>query len=218
MAFGLTGAPGTFQGAMNCTLAPGLRKFVLVFFDDILVYSKTREQHISHLQQVFEWLAKDKWKLKFSKCKFVQQSISYLGHIISAEGVSTDPIKIQAIRDWPTPVCVKDVRGFLGLAGYYRKFVRNFGIMAKPLTLLLCKDTPFAWNTTHDEAFHSLKQALSSAPCLALPDFSKPFHIETDASGSGVGAVLMQQGHPLAYISKSLGPKNKGLSTYERST
>ena len=216
MAFGLTGAPGTFQGAMNCTLAPGLRKFVLVFFDDILVYSKTREEHIYHLQQVFEWLSKDQWKLKFSTCKFVRQSISYLGHVISAEGVSTDPVKIQAVKDWPTPVCVKDVRGFLGLAGYYRKFVKHFGIIAKPLTLLLCKDTPFSWTHAHEEAFHTLKQALSSAPCLALPDFSKPFHIETDASGSGVGAVLVQEGHPLAYISKSLGPKNQGLSTYEK--
>lgn len=138
---------------MNCTLAPGLRKFVLVFFDDILVYSRTREEHIHHLQQVFEWLSKDQWKLKFTKCKFAQQSISYLGHVISAAGISTDPAKIQAIQNWPTPTCAKDVRGFLGLIGYYRKFVRHFGIIAKPLTGLLCKGIPFKWNVDHDNAF-----------------------------------------------------------------
>lgn len=143
MAFGLTGAPGTFQGAMNCALAPGLRKFVIVFFDYILVYGKTKEEHLSHLEQVFQWLTKDQWKLKFSKCKFAQQSISYLGHVISAQGISTDPSKIKAIQEWPTPHNVKDVRGLLGLAGYYRKFVKHFGMIAKPLTQLLCKDTPF---------------------------------------------------------------------------
>ena len=143
MAFGLTGAPGTFQGAMNCTLAPGLRKFVIVLSDDILVYNKTKEEHLIHLQQVFQWLTKDQWKLKFSKCKFAQQLISYLGRVISAQGISTDPTKIQAIQEWPTPNNVKDVRGFLGLAGYYRKFVKHFGMIAKPLTQLLCKDTPF---------------------------------------------------------------------------
>jgi hypothetical protein len=216
MAFGLTGAPGTFQGAMNSTLAPGLRKFVIVFFDDILVYSKTKEDHILHLQQVFEWLTKDQWKLKLSKCKFAQQSIAYLGHVISAQGLSTDPNKIHAIINWPTPKNVKEVRGFLGLAGYYRKFVRHFGIIAKPLTSLLCKDTPFDWQVAHEASFQQLKQALSSAPCLALPDFNQPFHIETDASATGVGAVLLQNGHPLAYISKSLGPRNRGLSTYEK--
>jgi hypothetical protein len=216
MAFGLTGAPGTFQGAMNNTLAPGLRKFVIVFFDDILVYSKTYEEHLSHLEQVFIWLQQDKWHSKLSKCKFAQEAISYLGHVISAQGVSTDPKKIQAVQDWPQPRTVKEVRGFLGLAGYYRKFVKDFGVIAKPLTKLLCKDVPFIWTDIHGQAFIQLKHALSSAPCLALPDFSLPFHIETDASAVGVGAVLIQNGHPLAYVSKALGPKNQGLSTYEK--
>jgi len=216
MAFGLTGAPGTFQGAMNSTLAPGLRKFVIVFFDDILVYNKTKEDHLIHLQQVFQWLSQDQWKLKFSKCKFAQQSISYLGHVISVVGISTDPSKIKAIQDWPTPKNVKEVRGFLGLAGYYRQFVKHFGMLAKPLTQLLCKDTPFHWTEVHDEAFLLLKQALTSAPCLALPNFTLPFHIEAEACAKGVGPVLVQNGHPLAYISKALGPKNQVLSTYEK--
>lgn len=140
LAFGLTGAPGTFQGAMNDTLAPGLRKFVVVFFDDILVYSVTYEEHLDHLRQVFEWLNRDQWKLKKSKCYFTQRSMAYLGHIISREGVATDPIKVQVIVEWPVPILVKELRSFLGLAGYYRKFVKHFGIIARPLTDLLKKN------------------------------------------------------------------------------
>lgn len=119
MAFGLTGAPGTFQGAMNATLSPGLRKFVIVFLDDILVYSTSLEEHVHHLRQVFQQLANDQWKLKMSKCTFAQRSIAYLGHVVSAAGVATDLAKIQAIMDWPQPSSIKELRGFLGLAGYY---------------------------------------------------------------------------------------------------
>jgi hypothetical protein len=137
MAFGLTSAPDTFQGAMNLALALGLMKFVIIFFDDILVYSKSKEEHLIHLQLVFEWLSQDQWKLKFSICNFAQQSVSYLGHVISAASISTDPSKIKVIHDWPTPTNVKEVRGFLGLARYYIKFVKHFGILAKPLTQLL---------------------------------------------------------------------------------
>jgi hypothetical protein len=216
LAFGLIGAPGTFQGAMNATLAPGLRKFVAVFFDDILVYSVTYEEHLDHLRQVFEWLNRDQWKLKKSKCYFAQRSMAYLGHIISGEGVATDPIKVQVIVDWPVPSSVKELRSFLGLAGYYRKFVKHFGIIARPFTDLLKKNALRVWTSAHDSAFSTLKCALSSAPVLALPDFSQPFTVEMDACATGVGAVLMQQGHPLAYISKALGPKNRGLSTYEK--
>jgi len=216
MAFGLTGAPGTFQGAMNVTLAPGLRRFALVFFDDILVYSRTLEEHVHHLCRVLSWLQADQWKPKLSKCKFALQTISYLGHVVSADGLSTDPSKVQAIVDWPTPQSVKELRGFLGLAGYYRKFVKNFGIMAKSLTELLKKDRLFVWTSVHASAFQLLKNALSTAPVLALPDFSIPFHIEIDASGTGIGAVLLQRGHPLAFISKPLSPKNRGLTVYEK--
>lgn len=216
MAFGLTGAPGTFQGAMNSTLALGLCKFVVVFFDDILVYSPTFEEHIEHLTQVFQWLAKDQWKIKLSKCKFAQKEIAYLGHIISARGLATDPTKIQSISSWPVPTNVRALRGFLGLVGYYRKFIKHFGLIARPLNDLLRKDSLFIWTSVHDSAFSSLKAALSSAPVLGIPDFTQPFHLETDASGSGVGAVLLQNGHPLAFISKALGPRNQGLSVYEK--
>jgi hypothetical protein len=216
LAFGLTGAPGTFQGAMNATLAPGLRRFVVVFFDDILVYSATYEDHLEHLRLVFEWLHKDHWKLKRSKCSFAQRSMAYLGHIINGQGVATDPDKVAAIVHWPTPSNVKELRSFLGLAGYYRKFVRHFGVIARPLTNLLKKNSLFVWTPEHASAFATLKTSLSTAPVLGLPDFSQPFAIETDASAVGVGAVLLQCGHPLAFISKALGPRNQGLSTYEK--
>jgi hypothetical protein len=216
LAFVLTRAPGTFQGAMNVTLAPDLRKFVVVFFDDILVYNASYEEHLKHLHLVFEWLNRDKWKLKRSKCTFAQRSMAYLGHIVSGRGVATDPSKVQVIVDWPVPTSFKELRSFLGLAGYYRKFVKHFGIIARPLTDLLKNNVMFVWTTEHDASFATLKNAMSSAPVLSIPDFSQPFAIETDASATGVGAVLLQNGHPLAFISKSLGPKNRGLSTYEK--
>ena len=134
MAFGLTDAPNTFQGAMNNSLKPLPRKCALVFFDDILVYSRTLEEHIEHLRQVFTLLARDQWKVKFSKCRFAQQSISYLGHVVSHQGVSTDPEKMESIQAWPQPQDIKELRSFLGLAGYYRKFVQNFVVLARPLT------------------------------------------------------------------------------------
>jgi hypothetical protein len=215
MAFGLTRAPSIFQGAMYNTLKPLLRRCVLVFFDDILVYSDTWEQHIQHLEQVLQLLYQDHWQVKLSKCTFAKQEIGYLGHIISRAGVATDPAKVEVVASWPTPTISKELRGFLGLAGYYRKFVKNFGVIAKPLTTLLKKHVVFVWTSEHATAFALLKSALSLAPVLGLSDFTKQFTIETDASGAGVGAVLLQNSHPLAYVSKPLGVKNMGLSAYE---
>ena len=124
--------------------------------------------------------------------------------MISVAGLSTNPVKVHAVADWPVPSNMRELRGFLGLADYYRKFIRHFGILAKPLTELLKKDRVFVWTPAHDEAFSLLKAALCSALVLALPDFTRPFHIETDTSGSGIGAVLQQDGHPVAFISKPL--------------
>lgn len=216
VAFGLCGAPGTFQGAMNTTLAPLLRRCVVVFFDDILVYSNSFEEHVHNLRAVLQLLAQDQWQVKLSKCSFVKNQINYLGHVISKGSVATDPSKIQAVLNWSQPANVKELRSFLGLAGYYRKFVKFFAVLARPLTDLLKKNVLFVWTSDHDVAFQELKSALYSAPVLAMPDFSLPFVIETDACAVGVGAVLMQAGHPLAYISKALGPKTQGLSTYEK--
>jgi hypothetical protein len=143
MAFGLTGAPATFQHAMNASLAPVLRKFALVFFDDILVYSKSYEEHLQHLRAVLEILRRDQWQAKMSKCDFVQPKVAYLGHVISAAGVATDDSKIESIRTWPIPTNLKELRGFLGLSGYYRKFIKHYAIISQPLTALLKKRYSF---------------------------------------------------------------------------
>jgi hypothetical protein len=176
-----------FQGAMNSTLAPLLRKCALVFFDDILIYSGSFDQHVQHLKSVLQLLAQDQWQVKFFKCSFAQRQIDYLGHVISEQGVATDPRKFAGIEEWPTPTTVKELRSFLGLAGYYRKFVKNFGIICRPLTGLLKKHTMFIWTQDHQQTFHTLKLALSQASVLALPYFFKQFQVETNASELGVG-------------------------------
>lgn len=215
MPFGLSNAPGTFQALMNKIFSPYLRVFVLVFFDDILIYSKDLKEHEEHIKIVLQVLRDNQLFAKLSKCVFVVQQVEYLGHIISAAGVATDPKKISAIADWPTPDNVTKLRSFLGLAGYYRRFIKNYGLICRPLHDLLKKGN-FHWATEHDTAFSQLKQALISAPVLALPNFAQPFVLETDASGKGIGAVLMQQGRPLAYYSSSLCPRNAAMSTYEK--
>ncbi|WVZ83780.1 hypothetical protein U9M48_030885 [Paspalum notatum var. saurae] len=181
-----------YKATMNYILAALLRKYVVVFIDDILIYSKTFEDHMVHLQSVFEILLQHGFKIRLSKCSFAQRQLKYLGHIISAVGVATDPSKVLVVQNWPVPTTLKELRGFFSLAGYYRRFVKHFGIIANSIT---------------DQAFQALKQALTQAPVLALPDFTKPFTVETDAFDKGIGAVLQQDGHPIAYISKALGPK-----------
>ena len=149
---------------------------MLVFFDDILVYSKDSSAHLSHLEQVFSKLRDHSLFAKRSKCEFARDQIEYLGHIISKDGVATDPKKIRAMQDWPSPSDVSKLRGFLGLTGYYRRFIRNYGVIYKPLTDLLRKDA-FLWNVEAELAFQGLKRAMITPPVLALPDFSLPFVI-----------------------------------------
>jgi hypothetical protein len=149
------------------------------------------------------------------KCYFGQKKVEYLGHLITEEGVAVDPEKVVSVLNWPQPKNVKGVRGFLGLTGYYRKFIRDYGKMARPLTELTKKDG-FKWSVPAQNAFEELKKKLTTAPVLALPDFSKEFMIECDASGSGIGAILMQEKKPIAYFSKALGVKNLAKSAYEK--
>lgn len=215
MPFGLTNAPATFQGLMNTVFKSLLRKCVLIFFDDILIYSSSLEEHVEHFQSVFELMRSNKLYAKLSKCAFATDRVEYLGHYIQESGVSTDPHKIKAVAEWALPVTLKQLRGFLGLAGYYRRFVKSFGVIARPLTALTKKDC-FDWSEEATDAFNKLKQALCEAPVLALPRFDLPFVVETDACGNGIGAVLMQEGHPLSYISRHLKGKQLHLSIYEK--
>ncbi|KAJ0561742.1 putative nucleotidyltransferase, Ribonuclease H [Helianthus annuus] len=215
MPFGLTNAPSTFQAIMNDLFRPYLRRFILVFFDDILVYSQSMEQHKLHLEQALKLLYDNLFFAKSTKCCFGQTKVVFSGHVVNSEGVKVEEEKISAVQSWPIPSNVKEVRGFLGLTGYYRRFVRNYGLIARPLTALTKKDG-FIWSDEALLAFNRLKQALLSAPVLRLPDFSKPFVIECDASSDGVGAILSQENHPPAYFSKGFSPSNRFKSAYDR--
>jgi hypothetical protein len=200
---------------MNTTLAPLLRKYVIVFFDDILIYSATFVEHLVHLQQVLSLLQQDASFVKLSKCKFAQREISYLGHVISEKGVGTNNAKVEDMLSWPTLANIKEL-SFMGLTGYYRKFVKHFDILAQPLNKLLKRGVMFIWALYHDIAFSTLKQTLSIVPVSAMPNFSKTFCLETYACKNGVGTILLQDGHPIAFPSKPLGVKTQGLSTYEK--
>jgi hypothetical protein len=190
MPFGLCNAPSTFQSLMNHVFRPFLNHFVLVFFDDILIYSKTWTDHLTHVDQVLHLLCKHKLFLKQSKCVFGASEVEYLGHLVGKDGVRVDPKKIEAMQYWPHPKTLKRVRGFLGLTGYYCKFVKNYGNIAAPLMTLLKKNS-FTWTPAATQAFQTLKTTMCTTPVLALPDLTKTFVLECNASGKGIGVVLM---------------------------
>ncbi|GAU44596.1 hypothetical protein TSUD_187860 [Trifolium subterraneum] len=215
MPFGLTNAPATFQSLMNHIFQHVLRRYVLVFFDDILIYSSTWQDHLKHLDALLTILQDNTLYVKLSKCSFGVLEIEYLGHIVTGQGVSMDKDKINNVINWPVPTNVKQLRGFLGLTGYYRRFIKSYAKIASPLTDLLKKEA-YQWNDQAALAFQQLKTAVTTAPVLALPNFKMPFILETDASGVGIGAVLHQQGHPIAYFSKKLVPRNQKKSAYFR--
>jgi len=216
LSFGLTNAPATFQATMNDVFRPFLNKFVVVYIDDILVFSKTHEEHLHHLRLVFQVLQDNDFRIKPSKCEFERPEVKFLGHIVGQEGVKVDTDKTAVVERWPTPTNVRAVRSFLGLAQYFRKFIEHFSRIAAPLTNLTKKDTPFRWDHKCQEAFDTLKRALTQAPVLALPDFSKQFEVICDASVEGIGAVLVQEGRPLAYESRKLQPAEVRYPTGEQ--
>lgn len=180
-----------------------------------MVYSGSWKAHLVHLEVVLQTPQKHQLYARLSKCSFGLSEVDYLGHKVSGAGVSMDADKVAAVKEWPTPVNVKQVRFFLGLTGYYRRFIRNYASVAGPLTALLKKER-FSWHEAAETTFNQLKAAITAAPVFGLPDFSQPFTLETDASGIGVGAVLSQNGHPIAYFSKKMSPRMQRQSAYTR--
>ena len=216
MQFGLINAPSTFMRLMNHVLRPFIGKFVVVYFDDILIYSKSLHDHVSHLNSVLDVLRKEKLYANLKKCTFCTDKLVFLGFVVSAKGIEVDEEKIKAIQEWPTPSSVGNVRSFHRLASFYRRFVKDFSTNAALLTEVIKKNVAFKWGEEQEKAFQLLKHKLTHAPLLALPNFSKMFEIECDASSVGIGAVLMQEGRPLAYFSEKLSGAALNYPTYDK--
>jgi hypothetical protein len=216
MPFGLTNAPSTFMRLMNHVLQAFIGKFVVVYFDDIMIYSKSFDEHLDHIHQVLAVLREEKLYGNIAKCTFCTDCVVFLGFVVSTYSIQVDEEKVKAIKDWPTLVNVSQVRSFHGLASFYRRFVKNFSILAAPLNNLTKKDVPFTWGHDEDQAFHTMKTKLCEAPLLQLPDFGKTFEIECDASGIGIGGVLLQEGKPIAYFSEKLNGPHMNYSVYDK--
>ena len=215
MPFGLTNAPSTFMRLMNEVLKAFIGRFVVVYLDDILVYSKSEEEHVGHLRRVFETLRAQRLYGKLEKCSFMVEKVIFLGYVVSSEGVAVDETKIEAVKSWPTPKTITEVRSFHGLASFYRRFIKDFSTITSPMTECMKKGN-FLWNGAAQKAFESIKEKLCSTPILALPDFSQPFEVECDASGVGIGAVLIQGKRPVAYFSEKLGGARLNYCTYDK--
>ena len=192
LPFGLTNAPSSFERLMEKVLAGLQFDICLIYLDDVIVKSDEFDSHITHLRSVFERIRKANLKLSPKKCVLFQQKVQFLGHIITKDGISTDPKKVEAVQNWPIPRTIKEVRSFLGLCSYYRKFIKSFATVAKPLHQLSEKSQKFHWDQNCNEAFGTLKQLLTEAPILTYPDPQESFILDADASGTGIGAVLSQ--------------------------
>ncbi|GJW38913.1 putative reverse transcriptase domain-containing protein, partial [Tanacetum coccineum] len=203
MPFGLTNAPAVFKDLMNRVCRPYLDKFVIVFIANILIYSKTREEHVEHLRLVLELLKMEKLYAKFSKCEFWLREVQFLGHVINGNGIHVDPSKIEAVKNWKASRTPTEVRSFLGLARYYGRFIDNFSKIAKSLTILTQKYKTFDWGEEPKLTFQTLKDKLCNAPVLALLDGPKDFVVYSDASGIGLGCVLMQRGKVVETVSQN---------------
>jgi hypothetical protein len=204
MSFGLTNALAYFMYLMNKVFMEYLGKFVMVFIDDILIYSRNEEEHEEHLRLVLHKLWEHRLYAKLSKCEFWMKQVAFLGHVISKGGISVDPSKVQDVLSWNAPTSVGDILSFLRLAGYYWRFIEGFSKMSKLMTELPKKDRKFNWTPACDASFQELKKRLMTAPTLVMPDMEKSFSIYCDASGQGLGCVLMQDGHVVVYASWQL--------------
>ena len=216
MPFGLTNAPSTFTRLMNHVLRSFINKFVVVYFDDILVYSKGISEHSEHLKLVLMTLRREKLFANLAKCTFCVEEVVFLGYIVSAQGIKVDEQKVEAIRTWPILTSPSEVRSFHGLASFYRRFVKDFSTKAAPLNELVKKDVKFEWGEKQQQAFELLKHELTNAPVLALPNFELTFEIECDASGIEIGAVLKQENRPIAYFSEKLNGASLNYPTYDK--
>jgi hypothetical protein len=189
---------------------------VVVYFDDILIYSKSMDEHMEHLRVVFDALRAAHLFDNLKKCIFCIDQVSFLGYVVTPQGIEVDEMKIEAIQSRPLPQNVTQVRSFLGLAGFYRRFVKDFSTIAAPLHALTKKDLAFHWGKAQEESFNTLKDKLTHAPLLQLPNFGKTFELACDASGVGIGGVLMQDGKPIAYFSEKLNGPILNYSTYDK--
>jgi len=200
---------------MNKVFMNELDKFVIVFIDDILIYSKCVQEHEQHLRVVLEKLRANKLYVKLSKCEFWLEKVAFLGHILTAEGVAVDPEKVEAVSNWQQPTNVSEIRSFLGLAGYYRRFIEGFSRIARLMMELLKKEKKFVWTESRERSFQNLKRRLTTAPVLTLPDIHRDFIIYCDASRQGLGCVLMEDGKVVAYASRLLRPHEQNYPTHD---
>ena len=189
MPFGLSNAPSTFMRVMTQILRPYLEKFVVVYFDDILIYSRTRDEHLSHLRSVCSTLQKENFYTNQKKCAFLTDSVTFLGFILSSQGIAVDQEKVRAIVDWPEPKTIRDVRSFHGLSTFYRRFIRDFSSIVAPMTDCL-KKRNFAWTDVASKSFKDIKDKMTQTPVLRLPYLFKPFDVACDAFGLGISGVL----------------------------
>jgi hypothetical protein len=215
ISFGLTNAPAYFMYLMNKVFMEFLNKFVVVFIDDILVYSKNEEEHEEHLRLVLQKLRENQLYAKLSKCEFWLSEILFLGHVTTDGGVAVDPGKVRDVLKWETPTLVSEIQSFLRLAGYYRRFIEGFSKIVKPLNSLLEKGKEFVWSEACQDSFDELRKRLTTAPVLVMPDIHKSFDIYCDASKQGHSCVLMHEDHVIAYASRQLRKHEQNYPTHD---
>jgi hypothetical protein len=215
MSFGLTNAPIYFMYLMNNMFMDYLDKFVVVFIDDIFVYSQNEQEHEEHLRTVLQRLQDCQLYAKLSKCEFWISEVLFLGHIINQEGLVVDLKKVAAILDWKAPKDTRGIKSFIGMADYYRRFIEGLSKIARPMTALLAKKVEFKWTPACQKSFETLKEKFTTAPVLILPDVHKSFSVYCDVSYTGLGCVLMQEGRVVAYSSRQLKIHEKNCPTHD---
>jgi hypothetical protein len=217
MSFGLTNMPSTFMRLMNEVLKDFIRKFVIVYLDDILIFSKIEAEHLKHLATVMQRLQQEKLLINMKKSSFMKTELIYLGFVISTDKLKMDPDKVEVIKNWPSPKSIFEVRSFHGLASFYRKFIRNFsGISAPMMDTVKKRHKSFHWTEEAEKSFNLLKRKITEQPILVLPDFSKMFQVRCDTSGFAIGAVLSQDDRPVTYFSEKLNEVKVKYSTYDK--